>query len=82
MITKTHLKYAVIAITVAAVFGITLGMEIECMIPVSFIAISCLAYENMHNGLTSIKALLNGAVPAIAGGLIIWICFALKLWIG
>lgn len=82
MITKTHLKYAVIAIAVAAVFGITLGMEIECMIPVSFVAISCLAYEHMHNDITYLKAILNGAVPAISGGLIIWICFALKLWIG
>ena len=82
MIARNHLLYAIIAIAVAALFGITLGMEIECMIPVSFVAISCLAYEHMHNDITYFKAILNGAVPAITGGLIIWICFALKLWIG
>lgn len=77
MITKTHLLYAIIAITVAALFGITLGMTIECMIPVSFVAISCAAYESMHNNKTYWRGMLDGAVPAIVGGLLIWLCFAL-----
>lgn len=77
MITKTHLLYAIIAIAVAALFGITFNMTIECMIPVSFVAIGCAVYENMHNNKTYWKSILDGAVPAILGGLLIWLCFIL-----
>lgn len=77
MITRNHLLYAIIAIAVAALFGITLSMTIECMIPVSFVAICCAAYEGMHNNKTYWKSILDGAVPAILGGLLIWLCFAL-----
>lgn len=77
MITKTHLIYAIIAIAVAALFGITFGMSITCMIPVSFVVIGCLAYENIHNNKVWYKAVLDGAIPAIVGGLLIWLCFAL-----
>lgn len=77
MITKTHLVYAIIAIAVTALFGITFGMTITCMIPVSFVAIGCAAYESMNNDKTYLKSIVDGAVPAIAGGLLIWLCFAL-----
>lgn len=77
MITRNHLLYAIIAIVVAALFGITLSMTIKCMIPVSFVAICCAAYEGMHNNKTYLKSIVDGAVPAILGGLLIWLCFAL-----
>lgn len=82
MITKTYLKYAIISMTIAAFFGITLNMTITCLIPVSFAAMFCAAYENFHNGIDYFKSIIYGAIPSIIGGLIIWLCFALKLWIG
>lgn len=77
MITKQMLKYVIINMVIAAFFGISLNMGITCMIPVSFGAICCAAYEGMHNNKTYWKSILDGAVPAIIGGLLIWLCFAL-----
>lgn len=77
MITKQMLKYAIINMVIAAFFGISLNMGITCMIPVSFGAIGCAAYEGMHNNKTYLKSIVDGAVPAILGGLLIWLCFAL-----
>ena len=70
MITKTHLLYAIIAIAVAALFGITFGMTIACMIPVLFVAFVCFIRENERNPFNWKKAILNGFIPAILGGII------------
>lgn len=79
MITKQMLKYAIISMVVAAFFGISLNMGITCMIPVSFSAIFCTIYENTKYNINYWKSLLNGAVPNIIGGLIIWLCIYLKI---
>lgn len=61
MITKQMLKYAIINMTIAAFFGISLNMGITCMIPVSFNAIICAAYEGNKNNTSYLKSILNGA---------------------
>ena len=60
-----------------SVFGITLGMGTTCLIPVSFAVLGCSAYENFHNDLSYKKSLLEGGLPSLIGGIIIWICFLL-----
>lgn len=62
---------------IVALFGITLGMGITCLIPVSFAVLGCSAYENFHNDLSYKKSLLEGGLPSLIGGIIIWICFLL-----
>lgn len=42
-----HYLYVIIGMLVAAFFGISLGMGITCMIPVSFVVIGLFAYQNM-----------------------------------
>lgn len=39
-----HFLYVIIGMLVAAFFGISLGMGITCMIPVSFVVIGLFAY--------------------------------------
>lgn len=78
MITKQMLKYAIINMTIAAFFGISLNMGITCMIPVSFSAIACAAYEGNKNNTSYLKSIINGAFPSVIGGLIIWLCIYLK----
>lgn len=78
MITKQMLKYAIINMAIAAFFGISLNMGITCMIPVSFGAIICAFYDGNKNNTSYLKSILNGAVPSIIGGLIIWLCIYLK----
>lgn len=72
------LKYAIINMTIAAFFGISLNMGITCMIPVSFSAIACAAYEGNKNNTSYLKSIINGAFPSVIGGLIIWLCIYLK----
>ena len=79
MITKQMLKYAIINMIIAAFFGISLNMGITCMIPVSFGAIICAFYDGNKNNTSYLKSILNGAVPSIIGGLIIWLCIYLKI---
>lgn len=45
--------------------------------PVSFAVLGCSAYENFHNDLSYKKSLLEGGLPSLIGGIIIWICFLL-----
>ena len=78
MITKQMLKYAIINMVIAAFFGISLNMGITCMIPVSFSAIACAAYEGNKNNTSYLKSILNGAFPSVISGLIIWLCIYLK----
>lgn len=77
MIKISWYKYAIISMIIAAVFGITLGMGTTCLIPVSFAVLGCSAYENFHNDLSYKKSLLEGGLPSLIGGIIIWICFLL-----
>lgn len=35
------------------------------------------AYENIHNDLSVKDSLLEGGLPSLIGGLIIWLCFLL-----
>lgn len=77
MIKISWYKYAIISMIIAAVFGITLGMGTTCLIPVSFAVLGCSAYENFHNDLYYKKSLLEGGLPSLIGGIIIWICFLL-----
>ena len=46
-----HYLYVIIGMLVAAFFGISLGMGITCMIPVSFVVIGLFAYQNMKKNL-------------------------------
>lgn len=71
--------WAIVALIVAAVFGILLGMGTQCMIPVSFVCIGALAYENAKQGKTLLQSLVDGVLPALIGGLIICLCFILQL---
>lgn len=80
MITKYHFKIAFIAAVVAAFFGITLGMELTCMIPIVFIVIIAMGLDNSKNDKPFSKLLLDDVLPPVVGGGIIWICFLLKLW--
>lgn len=52
-------------------------MGTTCLIPVSFAVLGCSAYENFHNDLSYKKSLLEGGLPSLIGGIIIWICFLL-----
>jgi hypothetical protein len=65
---------------VAAFFGISLDMGITCMIPVSFVVIGLFAYQNMKKNLPVGQAILNGGLPPLIGGLLIWLCFLLGNW--
>lgn len=72
--------YAIIGMLVAAFFGISLDMGITCLIPVSFVVIGLFAYQSMKKGLPTVQAILNGGLPPLIGGLLIWLCFLLKNW--
>lgn len=75
-----HYLYVIIGMLVAAFFGISLGMGITCMIPVSFVVIGLFAYQNMKKNLPVGQAILNGGLPPLIGGLLIWLCFLLGNW--
>lgn len=77
MIKISWYKYAIISMIIASIFGITLGMGITCLIPVSFAVLGISAYENIHNDLSVKDSLLEGGLPSLIGGLIIWLCFLL-----
>lgn len=77
MIKKSWYKYAIISMIIASIFGITSGMGITCLIPVSFAVLGISAYENIHNDLSVKDSLLEGGLPSLIGGLIIWLCFLL-----
>lgn len=55
-------------------------MGITCMIPVSFVVIGLFAYQNMKKNLPVGQAILNGGLPPLIGGLLIWLCFLLGNW--
>lgn len=75
-----HYLYVIISMLVAAFFGISLDMGITCMIPVSFVVIGLFAYQNMKKNLPVGQAILNGGLPPLIGGLLIWLCFLLGNW--
>lgn len=76
-----HYLYAIIGMMVAAFFGISLGMGITCLIPVSFVVIYLFAYQNKKENLSVGQAILNGGIPPLIGGVLIWLCFLLGNWL-
>ena len=56
------------------------GCVITCMIPVLFVVIGLFAYQNMKKNLPVGQAILNGGLPPLIGGLLIWLCFLLGNW--
>ena len=75
-----HYLHVIIGMMVAAFFGISLGMGITCLIPVSFVVICLFAYQNMKKNLPVKQAILNGGLPPLIGGFLIWLCFLLRNW--
>ncbi len=59
------LSVVIIGMMVAASFGISLGMGITCLIPVSFVVIGLFAYQNMKKNLPVGQAILNGGLPPV-----------------
>lgn len=76
-----HLLLVIIGMFVAAIFGISLGMGVTCLIPVSFMVLGAFVWCNMKENMSVAQSLLNGVLPVLIGGLLIWLCFLLGNWL-